>query len=706
MKWFYDLKLSSKLIFAFIAVSLINGAVGWMNLNSIRNMADSNEKLYKEITVPVSNLGIAATSFQRARGNLRDVVMVKTESEKQKMLEKVKERESEMDKNIEEFSKSVDTEEMRDFNSNYQSAHKNYDAAKKAVLDLAFAGKDQEAIDLLNGEYYKKMRVVQDMIDEITKKKISEAKASADVNVAFADRVSRTVLIVLGITVAFAIGLGFWLSSLIGKPMKRITEAAEQMALGDINQKIEITSKDEVGQLADSFGKIIASQTELANAAEKIASGDVSANINIRSEKDVLSKAFQKLQKTILSLTAEMSELVNAAKEGVLSRRGNVSGFDGSFRELVKGINETLDAVIEPVNEASEVLERLAKRDLSVRVTGNYEGDHAKIKNALNAAAENLDQSLQQVALSSQQVSSASGEISSGSQALASGASEQASSLEEISSNLHEMSSMTRQNSANSKEAKALSDSARESAAKGTESMSRLSSAIDKIKASSDETAKIIKTIDEIAFQTNLLALNAAVEAARAGDAGKGFAVVAEEVRNLAIRSADAAKNTAAMIEGSVKNSEEGVIINQEVLRNLNDINEQIHKVGAVMEEIAAASEQQTQGMEQINTAVEQMNQITQQNAANSEESASAAEELSGQAEEMRSMVSSFKLTAANSQMSNLTKKTDVNQRMTERIIAKPTAVNKRTGVNSMKKDPEKIIPFQDMNDRDILQSF
>jgi methyl-accepting chemotaxis protein len=178
--------------------------------------------------------------------------------------------------------------------------------------------------------------------------------------------------------------------------------------------------------------------------------------------------------------------------------------------------------------------------------------------------------------------------------------------------------------------------------------MQKLSAAIEKIKQSSDATAKIVKTIDEIAFQTNLLALNAAVEAARAGDAGKGFAVVAEEVRNLAMRSAEAAKNTANLIEESVTNAGNGVSLNLQVATDLKNIHEQIRKVSEVMGEIAVASEQQNQAVEQINQAVEQVNTVTQQAAANSEESASAAEEMSGQAQELLSMVSSFRLTSVN----------------------------------------------------------
>ena len=239
----------------------------------------------------------------------------------------------------------------------------------------------------------------------------------------------------------------------------------------------------------------------------------------------------------------------------------------------------------------------------------------------------------------SDQTASASGQVSSASQSLAQGASEQASSLEETSSALEEMASMTRQNADNANQANTMAKDANSTALDGVESMKRMSEAIDKIKNSASETAKIIKTIDEIAFQTNLLALNAAVEAARAGEAGKGFAVVAEEVRNLARRSAEAAKNTADLIEGSTKNAEAGVAVTNEVAKNLQKIQEVATKVATLIAEIAAASKEQSQGIDQVNTAVSEMDKVVQQNAANAEESASASEELSSQAQELSAMV-------------------------------------------------------------------
>ena len=254
------------------------------------------------------------------------------------------------------------------------------------------------------------------------------------------------------------------------------------------------------------------------------------------------------------------------------------------------------------------------------------------ISKQLGAVIVNLTEGGKRVAAASSQVSEAS-------QQMARGASEQASGLEEASSSLEEMSSMTKQNADNAKQANTLANDARGATGKGQEAMARMSEAINKIKGSSDETAKIVKTIDEIAFQTNLLALNAAVEAARAGEAGKGFAVVAEEVRNLAQRSAEAAKTTSELIEGSQKNADNGVAVSGEVEGILKQIADGVQKVSDLIAEVSAASDEQSQGIDQVNSAVAQMDSITQSNAANSEESASSSNELAGQARELNEMV-------------------------------------------------------------------
>jgi methyl-accepting chemotaxis protein len=251
----------------------------------------------------------------------------------------------------------------------------------------------------------------------------------------------------------------------------------------------------------------------------------------------------------------------------------------------------------------------------------------------------------------SEQTTSAASQVSSASQSLAEGASEQAASLQETSSSLEEMSSMTRRNAANAEKVNDLAKQARSAADKGAHDMQAMSGAMEAIKGSSDDIAKIIKTIDEIAFQTNILALNAAVEAARAGEAGMGFAVVADEVRNLAQRSAQAAKETAAKIEGAIQKTAQGVDLSGKVAQSLNEIVGKTRQVDELAAEVANASREQTQGITQINTAVAEMDKVTQSNAANAEESAAAAEQLNAQALVMKGSVGRLLTLVGNSQI-------------------------------------------------------
>jgi methyl-accepting chemotaxis protein len=406
----------------------------------------------------------------------------------------------------------------------------------------------------------------------------------------------------------------------------------------------------------DTLDAVIGPLNMAASYVDRISKGDLPAKItdNYSGEFNTIKQNLNTCIEAVGRLVEDAVGLAKAGVEGRLQTRADASKHQGDFAKIVQGVNETLDAVIGPVTEATQVLEKVAGRDLTARVQGNYAGDLGRIKTALNEAVSNLETALSQVGEASSQVAGASGQISSGSQSLAQGANEQASSLEEVSASLEEMSSMTRQNADNALAAKNLAGEADVNARTGTEAMARMSRSINKIKESSDQTAKIIKTIDEIAMQTNLLALNAAVEAARAGEAGRGFAVVAEEVRNLAQRSAQAAKNTADMIGESVKNAEEGVKISDEVSASFDKIAQSSKKVNDLIAEIAAASKKQSAGIKEVNDAVGQMDKVTQQNAANAEESASASEQLSSQAQELQGMVAQFKITGGSTGRRNV----------------------------------------------------
>jgi len=298
------------------------------------------------------------------------------------------------------------------------------------------------------------------------------------------------------------------------------------------------------------------------------------------------------------------------------------------------------------------------------------------------------------------QVAAASEQLSSASQQLAEGSSEQASSLEETSSTLEESASMIRQNSENTKQAALLSKQAKDAATAGNAEMEEMIDSMTELKKSSDEISKIIKVIDDIAFQTNILALNAAVEAARAGDAGMGFAVVAEEVRNLAQRSAQAAKDTASIIENNISLAQKGINVTERVNESLTEINNQSQKVNELMDEVVAASEEQTEGISQINTAVSQMDEVVQENAAAAEESASASEELSAQAKNMKNSVAlliSLVEGASNVVKNNIVQQNE--QYLSEKQnkdSRSPQKNHNYTEKDTVEVSPEDVIPLED----------
>ncbi|HRH42650.1 MAG TPA: methyl-accepting chemotaxis protein [Pyrinomonadaceae bacterium] len=594
-------------------------------------------------------------------------------------------------------------------------AQEFYDVAQKELIPAALSGDKKKVSDLNDTVLEEKYLQQKEVLSEVSKLNTAEnAKVESDAasSINFWSAALIFIAVVIGSVVSF---LGWFMNRIITGPLGQLVEKIQAVSEGDTNQNFDYRSKDEIGFLADAFRNLNLYIKNVSSSVEALGNGDLTNQITARSEKDVLAKNLKQTSDTLQNLLTEKMALIDAAKEGKLEYRADGSKFKGIYQKLIGGANSMIDAVATPINEAAKVLERIANRDLTAQMQGVYKGDFAKIKNSVNIAATNLNEGFMQIAGSAEQVAAAAGQISSGSQALAQSSSEQASTLEEVSSNIQEISSMSRKNEINSKEAHSLSDDALSTTHRGKNSMEKLSNAVEKIKTSSDATAKIVKTIEEIAFQTNLLALNAAVEAARAGDAGKGFAVVAEEVRNLAMRSAEAAKNTAQLIDEAVTNTNEGVLLNSEVLQNFEEINAQIEKVSVVVSEIAAASEQQNQGVRQINIAVEQMNSVTQSAAANSEESASAAEELSSQSQEMLGLIESYKLTSnsnTGSTFRNGTKSAFQTVITTNKSFSTTNSSHKKNLVKSRSKetglasiDVENFIPFDD-SDNTVLREF
>ncbi len=391
----------------------------------------------------------------------------------------------------------------------------------------------------------------------------------------------------------------------------------------------------------------------LNNLIESITDGHLKSRMNSEKVAGIYQQTATGINRMLDNLLEPINDVTDALKqmaEGNLSLKveGN---YKGDHAILVNALNTTIEQM--PFKETVEVLQGVANGDLTHKIEGNYKGDALKLKEALNSTIDSLNEILTQVAVTVDEVTRGAMQVSDASTALSQGATEQAASLEEITSSMAEIGSQTKTNAENANHANLLTFEAKEAAEKGNREMLQLNSAMEEITESSRNISKIIKVIDEIAFQTNLLALNAAVEAARAGRHGKGFAVVAEEVRNLAARSATAAKETSELIENSIKAVENGSMIAVRTGEALEEIKNSSVKVADIVGEIATSSNEQALAISQINEGLSQIDKVTQTNTASAEESASAAEELSGQAAQLKAMIARFKLNNENAQYSN-----------------------------------------------------
>ncbi len=351
----------------------------------------------------------------------------------------------------------------------------------------------------------------------------------------------------------------------------------------------------------------------------------------------------------IRSISKPVGELDNVAKkiaEGDLDQNITYKSKD-EIGTLSVNFNKTVGRLrnyVSYIDEISSVLRQIAGGNLVFDLTLNYEGEFAKVKQALEEISLSLNDTLGQINQAADQVSSGSDQVSSGAQALSQGATEQASSIEELAATINEISTQVKDTAANANAVRQQTDQTGEQVATSNEQMQEMIAAMTEISDKSGQISRIIKTIEDIAFQTNILALNAAVEAARAGEAGKGFAVVADEVRNLASKSSEASKSTAALIEGTVQAVEKGTEIANATAESLFAVVESTKGVVSSVDKIASAADQQAESIAQVTQGIDQISSVVQTNSATAEESAAASEELSSQAQVMKGLVGRFTL--------------------------------------------------------------
>ncbi|BAE69455.1 methyl-accepting chemotaxis protein [Xanthomonas oryzae] len=684
-----------RLAAAFAILIVLSGLValiGYRGLSSARALVDDivNQNMVK---IRLSN-DMMNANF-RIGTQLRNLVLPTTAEDNQKFVAEIQSARADYSKARDELYAMPTTEQGNALRANIDKHRNEVKPLNNKVIDLANAGQSDEALSLMMTKAAPAMQRWQDAIGQNITLQDKSAAAAADAAFKSMDE-SRKLLVAGSLLVVLLSGaLGLLITRSLTQPLSRATRAAESIANGKLDNDVDTQFNDETGRLLKAMNKmqlqlhnLISAQADMAkrheegqisfrmdagafpgdfgsmandtNALvashikvklqtirliERYAIGDLSEDMpQLPGEKGAITAAMNQVKQNLATMNTEIKQLAQAAANGDFTARGNAEQFQFDFRVMVESLNTLMATADGNLQSLSGLLQSIAAGDLTARMSGDFHGVFAQMRDDANATATQLAEIVNGIKQSAVSIKGAASEIASGNQDLSQRTEQQAASLEETAASMEELTSTVKQNAENARQANQLAIGAASVASQGGEIVSKVVQTMSGIEASSKKIADIISVIDGIAFQTNILALNAAVEAARAGEQGRGFAVVASEVRTLAQRSSGAAKEIKELIDDSVQRVTDGSVLVHSAGTTMGEIVASVQRVTDIMGEISAASQEQSAGIEQVNQTVTQMDETTQQNAALVEEATAAARSLEEQAQQLTEAVALFRL--------------------------------------------------------------